>query len=179
MIIRESNMNFIIPDQASLFPIEESKIMKNLGSGLKRVEFILLNHSGTVIFLEAKPSGYLYSEQGYHYDKHIQELVEKFENSIDIFFAVLSGRVLDKHHEVGKTLMNIDISQRKILCYVVINGKKEELYKAVALRLQQELKRRLQIYNMNLFVISKKVALEKNLIQNTEESPNPHQQIPK
>lgn len=174
MIICESKMNFIIPDKASVFQIEESKIMKNLGTGLKRVEFILLDQKGTLIFLEAKPAGYIYSEKAYLYDKRIKELVEKFENSIDVFFAIQGKRIRDSRQEVGEKLMNAEFYQKNIRCYVVINGSKEEFCKTVTLRLQHELKRRLQIYNMNIFAINKKQALEIQLIENADIPQNTH-----
>lgn len=55
-IITESEMNFGEYDEADLFYIEDSKIYKDLGSGIKTVEFILKYNEKSIIFLEAKKS---------------------------------------------------------------------------------------------------------------------------
>ena len=54
--IQESEMNFGKFDEADLFHIENSKIYKELGSGIKTVEFILKYDEDSIIFLEAKKS---------------------------------------------------------------------------------------------------------------------------
>ena len=52
--IQESEMTFGKFDEADLFHIESSKIYKELGSGIKTVEFILKYDEDSIIFLEAK-----------------------------------------------------------------------------------------------------------------------------
>lgn len=42
-IITESEMNFGKFDEENLFHIEDSKIYKDLGSGIKTVEFVVVN----------------------------------------------------------------------------------------------------------------------------------------
>lgn len=49
-------MNFGKFDEAELFHIENSRIYKNLGSGIKTVEFVLRQNKNSIIFLEAKKS---------------------------------------------------------------------------------------------------------------------------
>lgn len=53
-IISESEMNFGRYDEANLFHIEDSKIYKDLGTGIKTVEFILRHNENSIVFLEAK-----------------------------------------------------------------------------------------------------------------------------
>lgn len=55
-IITESEMNFGKFDEENLFHIEDSKIYKNLGDGIKTVEFILKYSESSILFLEAKKS---------------------------------------------------------------------------------------------------------------------------
>lgn len=165
MVIRESNMNFIIAHEEQLFQIEKSKLMKSLGNGLKRVEFIAFDPKGRLIFVEAKPAGFIYSQASYSYEKRIQELVEKFENSMDLFFGVLSGRLPDLYHDVGDAFFNVDYSKIKIICYVVMKGSKDSICKAVTLRLQEALRRRLQIYKIQVVAIHHKTALQYGLIE--------------
>lgn len=53
-IISESEMIFGKYDEANLFHIEDSKIYKDLGTGIKTVEFILKHNENSIVFLEAK-----------------------------------------------------------------------------------------------------------------------------
>lgn len=55
-IITESEMNFGKFDETELFHIEDSKICKDLGSGIKTVEFVLKYDENSIVFLEAKKS---------------------------------------------------------------------------------------------------------------------------
>ena len=55
-IITESEMNFGKFDETDLFHIENSKIYKDLGSGIKTVEFVLKYDENSIVFLEAKKS---------------------------------------------------------------------------------------------------------------------------
>lgn len=55
-VITESEMNFGKFDEADVFHIEDSQIYKNLGSGIKTVEFILKYDENSIVFLEAKKS---------------------------------------------------------------------------------------------------------------------------
>lgn len=49
-------MNFGKFDETDLFHIENSKIYKDLGLGIKTVEFILKYDENSIVFLEAKKS---------------------------------------------------------------------------------------------------------------------------
>ena len=53
-IISESEMNFGKYDEANLFHIEDSKIYKDIGTGIETVEFILKHNENSIVFLEAK-----------------------------------------------------------------------------------------------------------------------------
>lgn len=55
-VITESEMNFGKFDEADVFHIEDSQIYKNLGSGIKTVEFILKYDENSIVFLEEKKS---------------------------------------------------------------------------------------------------------------------------
>lgn len=55
-VITESEMNFGKFDETELFHIEDSRIYKELGSGIKTVEFVLKYGQNSILFLEAKKS---------------------------------------------------------------------------------------------------------------------------
>ena len=54
-MIKESEMNFGVFDEADLFHIEKSGIYKSLGDGIKTVEFILKYHQKGYLHLDIKP----------------------------------------------------------------------------------------------------------------------------
>ena len=51
-VITESEMNFGEFDESKLFHIENSKIYRDLGDGIKTVEFILKYKENSIIFLK-------------------------------------------------------------------------------------------------------------------------------
>ena len=53
-VITESEMDFGPFDEKNLFHIEESRIYKDLGTGIKTVEFILKYSENSIVFLGAK-----------------------------------------------------------------------------------------------------------------------------
>ena len=53
-MIKESEMNFGVFDEADLFHIEKSGIYKSLGDGIKTAEFILKYHQNNILFLKRK-----------------------------------------------------------------------------------------------------------------------------
>lgn len=53
-VIPESEMIFGKFNEEYLFHIEQSKIYKDLGSGIKTVEFVLKYDENSIVFLEAK-----------------------------------------------------------------------------------------------------------------------------
>ena len=53
-VITESEMNFGKFDELNLFHIEDSKIYKDLGSGIKTVEFILKYDANSIVFFGGK-----------------------------------------------------------------------------------------------------------------------------
>ena len=55
-VITESEMNFGKFEETDLFHIEDSQIYKDIGSGIKTVEFILKYDENSIVFLEAKKS---------------------------------------------------------------------------------------------------------------------------
>ncbi len=112
-VITESEMNFGKFDETNLFHIEDSKIYKDLGSGIKTVEFILKYDENSIVFLEAKKScpnavnRYESEEKEQKFEEYYLSITEKFIASLQIYLAT----ILDKFQnteEVGSNLKTVN-----------------------------------------------------------------------
>ena len=94
-------MNFGEFDESNLFHIENSKIYRDLGDGIKTVEFILKYKEDSIIFLEAKKScpnaekRHETEEKEHKFEVYFSSLVEKFIASLHIYLASILGRYPD------------------------------------------------------------------------------------
>ena len=106
-------MNFGEFDESNLFHIENSKIYRDLGDGIKTVEFILKYKEDSIIFLEAKKScpnaekRHETEEKEHKFEVYFSSLVEKFIASLHIYLASILGRYPDIS-EVGDSLQSVD-----------------------------------------------------------------------
>lgn len=108
-IITESAMNFGEYDEADLFHIEESRIYKDLGTGIKTVEFILKYDENRIVFLEAKKScpnlanRYESEEKEQKFEEYYSSITEKFVASLQIYLAT----ILNKYHDTSEVGTNL------------------------------------------------------------------------
>ena len=109
-VITESEMDFGPFDEKNLFHIEESRIYKDLGTGIKTVEFILKYSENSIVFLEAKtrcPNAANRDESEEKEDKfeeYYSSVTEKFVASLQIYLASVLHRYQDTS-EVGEALL--------------------------------------------------------------------------
>lgn len=165
MMIPESEMNFGPFEEAALFQIEKSKIYKDLGTGIKTVEFILRYAEDSIVFLEAKKScpnaanRYESEEKGEKFEEYYASITEKFVASLQIYLTT----ILDKYEntsEVGTKLQNVhslrDIQLKFIL---VVKNAKDVTWLAGPLA---ELKARLlqirKIWGVEVAVLNEELA---------------------
>lgn len=112
-IIPESEMNFGKFSEENLFHIEESKLYKDLGSGIKTVEFVLRYDKNSIIFLEAKKScpnaANRYESEGKErkFEEYYSSITEKFVASLQIYLAAILEKYED-NSEVGLKLRDVN-----------------------------------------------------------------------
>ena len=108
-IINESGVAFGEFNSDDLFYIEESDLYKSLGTGIKTVEFIVLDQKDTIIFLEAKtgcPNPQNKEMGGEKTEKFVEfynDISEKFIDSLQIYIAGLLEKY-GKTEEIGLSL---------------------------------------------------------------------------
>lgn len=131
-IISESEMNFGTFDEADLFHIEDSKIYKKLGSGIKTVEFILKYDENSIVFLEAKKScpnaanRYESEEKEQKFEEYYSSVTEKFIASLQIYLALILDRYQDIF-EVGGNLRTVNSMKDIQLKFVLVVKNAEDI----------------------------------------------------
>lgn len=163
-------MNFGKFDERDLFHIEDSKIYKDLGSGIKTVEFILKYNEKSIVFLEAKKScpnvanRYESEEKEQKFEEYYASITEKFIASLQIYLAT----ILDKFENTGEVgdKLRIVSSMKDIQLKFILVVKNAEDITWLAGPLA-ELKARLlqirKIWGVEIAVLNEKLADEYKL----------------
>lgn len=163
-------MNFGKFDEENLFHIEDSKIYKDLGDGIKTVEFILKWKKNEILFLEAKttcPNSANKNEsmeKTQKFEEYYSEITEKFIDSLQVYLAAVMGRYQDLT-EIGAELRSVDSMKEIQLKFIlVVKNAKDITWLAGPLA---ELKARLlqvrKIWGVEVAVLNEELAREYKL----------------
>lgn len=169
-IISESEMKFGKFDEADLFHIEDSQIYKNLGSGIKTVEFILKYDENSIVFLEAKKScpnavnRYKSEEKEQKFEEYYASITEKFIASLQIYLAAILDKYQDTS-EIGDGLRVVNSMKDIQLKFILVIKNAEDIgWLAGPLA---ELKARLlqirKIWGVELVVLNEELARKYHL----------------
>ena len=122
-IITESEMNFGKFDETDLFHIENSKIYKALGSGIKTVE---------IVFLEAKKScpnaanRNESKEKEQKFEEYYSSITEKFIASLQIYLAAILDK-FQNSEEVGDRLRTVNSMKDIQLKFILVVKNAEDI----------------------------------------------------
>ena len=169
--IQESEMNFGEFQEENLFHIEKSKIYKDLGDGIKTVEFILRYDKKSIVFLEAKKScpnaanRYENGGKSEKFEEYYTSIAEKFVASLQIYVAAILNRYPDAS-DVGVQLQNMTNMKEIQLKFVLVVKNAEDItWLAGPLA---ELKARLlqirKIWNVEIAVLNEELARQHGLL---------------
>ena len=112
-------MNFGKFDETDLFHIENSKIYKALGSGIKTVEFVLKYDGNSIVFLEAKKK-----EQ--KFEEYYSSITEKFIASLQIYLAAILDK-FQNSEEVGDRLRTVNSMKDIQLKFILVVKNAEDI----------------------------------------------------
>lgn len=169
-VIPESEMIFGKFNEEYLFHIEQSKIYKDLGSGIKTVEFVLKYDENSIVFLEAKKScpnvanRYESEEKEQKFEKYYSSIADKFVASLQIYLASILGKYQDTS-EVGFELLNVkSVCGIRLKFILVVKNAEDITWLAGPLA---ELKARLlyirKIWGIEVAVLNEELARQYNL----------------
>ncbi len=123
--IVESEMHFGPYDEQDLFHIEKASLYKNLGEGIKTVEFVLRYREKSICFVEAKRSmpnaenRQETEEKTEKFEAFYNAIAEKFLNSLQIYLAAVLKRY-GSTEELGQQLQNPEILKSTRLRFVLV-----------------------------------------------------------
>lgn len=172
MKIFESEMEFGEFDEKNLFWIENSRIYKNLGQGIRTVEFILKYNKDSIYFLEAKkscpnPANQNESdEKRLKFEEYFSSITEKFVASLQIYLAAILNKYQNTT-EVGSELSSIKSMGNVKLKFILVIKKADDI--AWLAGPTVELKARLlpirKIWGVEIVVLNEELAIEHRLIR--------------
>ena len=125
-------MNFGKFDETDLFHIENSKIYKALGSGIKTVEFVLKYDENSIVFLEAKKScpnagnRSESQEKEQKYEEYYSSITEKFIASLQIYLAAILDK-FQNSEEVGDRLRTVNSMKDIQLKFILVVKNAEDI----------------------------------------------------
>lgn len=169
--ITESKMRFGEFDEKNLFHIEESQIYKELGEGIKSVEFILRYNKDRIILLEAKEScpnsanRYNSVDNETKFEEYYSSITDKFIASFEIYIASLMDKYSNTF-DIGEDLQNVRSLRTTIITYVlVIQSAKEEWLAGPMEELRARLFTYRKIWGIEVIVLNEDMAKRYGLIK--------------
>ena len=124
-MIRESAMEFNCSPE-NVFHIEKSETYLGL-KNVKTVEFLLMRKEGTVWFIEAKTTApNPESSDGTPFNKFVNEIYRKMENSFLLFHALSIGRHENGLSEMPEQFSSLDLKNADYKFVLVIKTHKKE-----------------------------------------------------
>lgn len=164
-IITESEMNFGKFDETDLFHIEDSIIYKEIGSGIKTVEFILKYNEKSIVFLEAKKSCPNAENRGkseekkQKFEEYYSSVTEKFIASLQIYLAAILDR-FQNTDEIGEKLKSVsDMKDIQLKFILVIKNAEDITWLAgPAAELKARLLQIRKIWNVEIAVLNEELA---------------------
>lgn len=158
--IEESGMVFGNYPEEKVFRLEDSQTHKAVGQGVRSVEFLYMLKEDLLAFVEAKASSPRKETNMERYNEFINEILEKFVHSFDMYMASKVGR----YDELSGLVASGDDIKLRYRFVLVINGHEPSWL----LPLKEELNRKLlyhrKIWKSDVIVMNDEVARDKGLI---------------
>lgn len=163
--INESNMIFGDFEEDKVFQIESSKLHKNVGNGIKVVEFILLSKKDELSFIEAKSSSPKpVKDNIIRFNEFINEISDKFIHSFNLYYSAVLRRCKECH-ELNSRFVDLDNSQIKFKFILVIKVHRIEWLMPLSDALKEKLAYHNTIWKSQVVVLNDEQAKEYKLIK--------------
>lgn len=124
--IEESGAIFGPFNEADLFHIEKSEILRKLGDKIKTVEFVVVrNDNQALVFVEAKSTcpnaanRHENEEKEKKYEKFFHDVAHKIEDSIRVTLAAILGRY-GITRDVGQNMQGLTALAKRPLQFVLV-----------------------------------------------------------
>ena len=142
--------------------IEKSRFLARLGDGVKSVEFLSLLPCKKLFFIEVKSSA-PNPDNGGDFNEYCDDLLIKFQHSIDLFASKKLGINIDTESEFPNGF-NEEFDDYRLFFLLVINKHKEEWCSDVLDGLQRKFIALRKIWKIEILVWTGEKAKEKNFV---------------
>lgn len=160
--IEESNMSFEFREE-DIFQIENSKLQKSLGNGIKTVEFIVSVKDNELYFIEAKSSSpQLRIDNKEKFDTFVTEIAEKFIHSFNMYLSAIMKRNI--YEEIPSKFFNIDKSIANFKFILIIKNHEIEWLSPIKDAINKKLLDHTQIWKSNIVLLNETLAKEYNIV---------------
>ena len=173
----ESDMLFIKEPQNEICEIEKTELYKKLisSNGVKTVEYLrthrMKDNRQALTWIEAKTT-FANPRTNQNFESQINEISEKFAQSLELFAAVMMNKLPDSEFEFE--MFRRIFSEAQFQMILVIKKYKTEWLQPVADALHKKLKRHWKIWNLNpnrdILVLNEELAIKFRLIQQKTEN---------
>lgn len=159
--IEESNMSFEFREE-DIFQIENSKLQKSLGNGIKTVEFIVSVKDNELYFIEAKSSSpQPRIDNKEKFDTFVTEIAEKFMHSFNMYLSAIMKRNI--YEEIPSKFFNIDESIANFKFILIIKNHEIEWLSPIKDAINKKLLDHTQIWKSNIVLLNETLAKEYNI----------------
>lgn len=171
VFIEESGVKFGGFDEECLFRIERSDIYKQMGEGIKTVEFIYLTREENVLFVEAKTSCPNAANRDDNenkqkkYEEYFADVTDKFIDSLNMFVTTVLGRNGHSDDVGDRILQKNTYAENGIKFVLVVAGAEESWLGGPKAELELRLLRYRKIWNADVVVLNKRMAVELGLAE--------------
>lgn len=161
--VSESGMMFQFHKE-QVYVIEDSKLHKSLGNGIKTVEFIVSLKENELAFVEAKSSSPQPTKENKEkFDIFIQDIAEKFVHSFNMFMAATMNRQHDE--AIVNSLLEINNEKAHYKFILIIKGHNIEWLPPLNDALEKQLLYHQKIWKTSIILMNEDLAKEYRLVK--------------
>lgn len=161
--IEESKMIFEFKEE-QLFRIENSKLHRCIGEGIKTVEFLVTLKEDEIYFVEAKSSSpQPTTENKEKFDTFISEISDKFLHSFNMYLSAILKR--NHYDEIPKTLININKEKAVFKFILIIKGHQIEWLQPLKDAIYKKLLYQNKIWKNSVILMNEEIAKEYKLVK--------------
>lgn len=159
--IHESGMHFGPFNDDQVFQIETSVLYKNIGKGIRTVEFLLTTEPESLLFLEAKSSSpRSNSVTPERFNEFIQEITEKFIHSFNLYYSAILKRH-ESNNDIPDSFRRLDNGVVKIKFCLVIKGHPISWLSPIRDALLRQMASHITIWKSQIAVLNDQLAKDR------------------
>ena len=161
--ITESGMVFQFPAE-QIFQIEGSALHRDIGEGIKTVEFIACLKDNELDFIEAKSSSPRPTKENQdRFEEFISEIADKFIHSFNLYISAFLGR--HDNHELTGRVGAVDNSKARYKFILIIKGHQIDWLLPLKDALEKKILHHRKIWQSKVILMNEEIAQKYKLVR--------------